>query len=220
MTEYQQDEDVARLLEAGGDVNKSLILSIRQQPFSVVLLDEVEKAHPNVLNLLLQLLDEGQLSDNTGKPASFKSAIIIATSNAGSAEITQRVGAGENLQNFERPLIDKLIADGTFRAELVNRFDEIVLFRPLDSRELTQVAGLMLAGVNKTLANQNVEVHLTEAALAVIVKAGYDPQFGARPMRRVIQNMVEDAVATRILGGQAQPGTVITLDAGDLAPNQ
>lgn len=220
MTEYQQESDVSRLLATGGDLHMSLIMSIRQQPFSVVLLDEVEKAHPNVLNLLLQLLDEGQLTDQSGKPASFKSAIIIATSNAGSAEITQRVGAGDSLQNFERPLINKLIAEGVYRAELVNRFDEIVLFRPLRAQELTQVAQLMLASVNRTLANQNVEVKLTNEALAVIVEAGYDPQFGARPMRRVIQNMVEDAVASKILGGHAQPGTVITLDADDLAPNQ
>lgn len=220
MTEYQQAEDVARLLEAGGDVNKSLILSVRQQPFSVVLLDEVEKAHPNILNLLLQLLDEGQLTDQTGKPASFKNAIIIATSNAGSAEITARVGAGDNLQNFERPLIDKLINEAVFHAELVNRFDEVVLFRPLKPEELTRVASLMLAEVNKTLEAQNVKVQLTDAALAVIVKVGYDPSFGARPMRRVIQNMVQDAVAKRILGGQAEAGTVITLDEKDLAPNQ
>jgi len=220
MTEYQQAEDVSRLLEAGGDINKSLILSIRQQPFSVILLDEVEKAHLNILNLLLQLLDEGQLTDQTGKPASFKNAIIIATSNAGSADITQRVAAGDNLQNFERPLVDKLIADGLFKAELVNRFDEVVLFRPLNQEELTRIAMLMIEEVNRTLANQNVKVQLTEAALAEIVQTGYDPQFGARPMRRVIQNMVEDAVATRILGGQAEAGTVITLDAKDLAPNQ
>ena len=217
MTEYQQEADVSRLLDAGGEIEKSLILSIRQQPFSVVLLDEVEKSHPNILNLLLQLLDEGQLTDQTGKPASFRNAIIIATSNAGSAEITARVAAGDALQNFERPLIDKLISQGVFKAELVNRFDEVVLFRPLTEKELAQVALLMLGEVNKTLGSQNVSVKLTEQALIAVVKAGYDPQFGARPMRRVIQRMVEDAIATKILGGQAKPGTVITLDEKDLA---
>lgn len=219
MTEYQQEQDVSRLLDSG-KASESLILSIREQPFSVVLLDEVEKAHPNILNLLLQMLDEGQLTDQQGRPASFKNAIIIATSNAGSADIVQRISAGDNLQNFERPLIDKLIAEGEFKAELVNRFDEIVLFRPLDQQELSRVAVLMLAEVNKTLSNQNVQVQLTEAALLAVVKAGYDPQFGARPMRRVIQKMVEDAVASRILSGQAQPGTTITLDEKDLSPNQ
>jgi ATP-dependent Clp protease ATP-binding subunit ClpC len=218
MTEYQQSEDVERLLSTGGPADKSLITQIREQPFSVVLLDEVEKSNQAVLKLLLQLLDEGQLTDKAGRPASFRNAIIIATSNAGSAEITQRVAAGDALDAFQRPLIDKLIAGGQFKADLINRFDEVVLFRPLNQSELAQVAKLMLEGVNKNLAKQNVSVQLTDAALAKLIQAGYDPQFGARPMRRVIQGTVEDAMATRILEGRAQPGTVVTLDAGDLNP--
>ncbi|PJE65362.1 Clp protease [Candidatus Saccharibacteria bacterium CG10_big_fil_rev_8_21_14_0_10_47_8] len=217
MTEYQSAEDVGRLLDGGGANDKSLMLAIREQPFSVVLLDEIEKAHPNVLNLLLQMLDEGQLTDQTGKPASFKNAIIITTSNAGSAEITERIAAGDGLETFERPLINKLISQGQFKPELINRFDEIVLFRPLSQAELAQVAGLMLAEVNKTLSNQNVKVELTQAALDAVVKAGYDPQFGARPMRRVIQKMVEDTIATRLLSNQAQAGSTIVLDDKDLS---
>ena len=108
------------------------------------------------------------------------------------------------------------MSQGQFKPELINRFDEVVLFRPLNEAELAQVAKLMLAEVNKTLANQNVKVELTEAALSQVVKAGYDPQFGARPMRRVIQKMVENAVATRLLSNQAQAGSTITLDAKDL----
>ncbi|HEX5395274.1 MAG TPA: AAA family ATPase, partial [Candidatus Saccharimonadales bacterium] len=218
MTEYQQSEDVERLLSTGGPADKSLISQIREQPFSVVLLDEVEKSNQAVLNLLLQLLDEGQLTDKSGRPASFRNAIIISTSNAGSAEITQRVAAGDSLDAFQRPLIDKLIAAGQFKAELINRFDEVVLFRPLNQTELAQVAKLMMDSVNKNLAKQNVSVQLSDAALAKLIQAGYDPQFGARPMRRVIQETVEDAVATRILEGKAQPGTVISLDANDLNP--
>lgn len=216
MTEYQQSEDVERLLETGGPTDKSLILKIREQPFSVVLLDEVEKSNQAVLNLLLQLLDEGQLTDKAGRPASFRSAIIIATSNAGSAEIAQRVAGGDKLESFERPLIDKLISGGQFKAELINRFDEIVLFRPLNQVELTKVARLMLAGVNENLAKQNVTVDLTDTALTKLINAGYDPEFGARPMRRVIQDTVEDAMATMILKGQAQPGTTVMLDVPDL----
>jgi ATP-dependent Clp protease ATP-binding subunit ClpC len=216
MTEYQQSEDVERLLSTGGPADKGLIAQIREQPFSVVLLDEVEKSNQAVLNLLLQLLDEGQLTDKAGRPASFRNAIVIATSNAGSAEITQRVAAGDPLDAFQRPLIDKLIAGGQFKAELINRFDEVVLFRPLNQYELAQVAKLMLDGVNKNLAKQNVSVQLTDAALAKLIQAGYDPQFGARPMRRVIQETVENAVASRILEGQAQPGTVVKLDEKDL----
>ena len=163
------------------------------------------------------MLDEGQLTDQTGKPASFKNAIIITTSNAGSAEITERIAAGDGLETFERPLINKLISQGQFKPELINRFDEIVLFRPLSQAELAQVAGLMLAEVNKTLSNQNVKVELTQAALDAVVKAGYDPQFGARPMRRVIQKMVEDTIATRLLSNQAQAGSTIVLDDKDLS---
>jgi ATP-dependent Clp protease ATP-binding subunit ClpC len=218
MSEYQQPGDVSRLLDSGSTSNKSLIMSIREQPFSVVLLDEIEKAHPNILNLLLQMLDEGQLSDQVSKPASFKNSIIITTSNAGSAEITARVGSGgESLDNFERPLIEKLIAGGLFKPELINRFDEVVLFRPLNETELTQVAKLMINSVNETLSNQNVKVELTEPALALLVKSGYDPEFGARPMRRVIQKTVENAVANKLLSKEAQAGSTITLDEKDLS---
>jgi ATP-dependent Clp protease ATP-binding subunit ClpA len=182
-----------------------------------VLLDEVEKAHPNILNLLLQLLDEGQLTDEKGHVASFKNAIIIATSNAGSTDIAERVGKGEQLEAFERPLIEKLIHEGQFKAELINRFDEVVLFRPLNKVELSKVAGLMLGEVNKTLSNQNLSVKLTDAALQKIVDAGYDPEFGARPMRRALQKLVEDAVAKKVLSGKAKPGSTITLDEADLS---
>jgi ATP-dependent Clp protease ATP-binding subunit ClpC len=216
MTEYSQSDAANRLLETGGPASKSLILQIREQPFSVVLLDEVEKASVAVLNLLLQLLDEGRLSDKNGRPASFSNAIIIATSNAGSAEITQRVAAGDTLDEFERPLIDKLIAQGVFRAELINRFDSIVLFKPLNQKEVFQIAKLMIEKLNQTLSKQNISVQLTDAALTKLVQIGYDPEFGARPMRRAISETVEDVVANKILRGEAQPGSRIVLDDNDL----
>ncbi|HSD56484.1 MAG TPA: AAA family ATPase, partial [Candidatus Saccharimonadales bacterium] len=218
MSEYQRPEDVSRLLATGGQNDKSLLLAIRQQPFSVVLLDEIEKAHPNVLNLLLQMLDEGQLTDEQGRPASFRSSIIIATSNAGAVDIVTHVKEVGNLDNFERPLIDKLIGAGQFKPELVNRFDEVVLFRPLNEEELAQVATVMLKGVNQTLATQQIQVQLTEAALKQIVHQGYDPEFGARPMRRIIQKTVENAVAVKILRQEARPGSTIVLDIADLSP--
>lgn len=216
MSEYQQESDVSRILDSGSGGSESLIMAVRKQPFSVILLDEIEKAHPNILNLLLQLLDEGQLTDAAGKIASFKNAIIIATSNAGAAAISKRVTEEESLETFERPLIDELIATGQFRPEFINRFDEVVLFRPLNLDELTQVAQLMLAGVNQTIANQNISVKLTPTALTALVQAGYDPQFGARPMRRVIQKTVEDALAVKILSKQVVAGEVVTLDVADL----
>lgn len=217
MSEYQQAEDVNRLL-ADGQSSEGLLLAIRKQPFSVVLLDEIEKAHSGVLNLLLQLLDEGQLTDVSGQPASFRNAVIIVTSNAGATDIINRINQNLPLEEFERPLLDKLISEGIFRPELVNRFDETVLFRPLNQDELGQVALLMLAEVNQNLANQNIRVELTGPALQNLVEQGYDPQFGSRPMRRVIQRTVEDAVAQRILSGAAAPGSVITLDLPDVQP--
>lgn len=216
MSEYQQPGDVARLLSPGGQGKRSLMMAVREQPFSVVLLDEVEKAHPNVLNLLLQMLDEGRLTDTNGKLASFRSAIIIATSNAGSQDIIERVRSGQSLDDFERQLIDKLIGAGQFKPELINRFDEVVLFRPLNEPELMQVAQLMLGEVNRTLSAQNIKVELSQAALQQLAQNGYDPEFGARPMRRLIQKTVENAVAVKILQGQAQPGSVIQLDVPDL----
>lgn len=216
MSEYQQESDVSRIL-SDGSAGESLILAVRKQPFSVVLLDEIEKAHPNILNLLLQMLDEGQLTDISGRSTSFKDCVIIATSNAGAQEIRERVERGEALESFEQTLTDNLISAGQFKPELLNRFDEIVLFRPLNQAELAQVVGFMLDEVNRTLSLQNVKVILTEEAIHKLVESGYDPRLGARPMRRMVQKAVEDAVATKILKGEASPGTEIHLDVKDLS---
>jgi ATP-dependent Clp protease ATP-binding subunit ClpC len=217
MSEYQQESDVARLLSDGSHDTSSLIQSVRQQPFSVVLLDEIEKSHPNILNLLLQLLDEGTLTDIGGRAASFKDCIIIATSNAGANTIRERVEKGEQLEEFEKVFIDELITSNQFKPELLNRFDEIVLFRPLNTEELAQVVALMMREVNQTLAPQNITVQLTPAAVQKIVEVGYDPRLGARPMRRTLQRTVEDTIAQKILRGQAQPGSNVTLDIIDLS---
>ena len=216
MSEYQQPDDVKRLLSTGTNDNSSLLMSIRQQPFTVVLLDEIEKAHPNILNLLLQLLDEGQLTDTSGRPASFKDSILIATSNAGADQIRERIEAGQNLEDFAQEFSDQLIKGGQFKPELLNRFDDIVLFRPLKQDELSEVVKLMLTDVNKTLANQNISVELTETAIKSIVEHGNDPRLGARPMRRALQRAVEDVVAKKILSGEVHPGSSVTLDASDL----
>jgi ATP-dependent Clp protease ATP-binding subunit ClpC len=216
MSEYQQPEDVHRLLSNGAEETRSLIMAVRQQPFAVVLLDEIEKAHPNILNLLLQLLDEGQLTDVGGRAASFKDCVIIATSNAGANTIRERIARGEELESFQAELTDELIHSGQFRPELLNRFDEIVLFRPLNAGELGQVVQLMMADINHTLANQNISVELTAAAIAKVVETGYDARLGARPMRRALQRAVEDGIANRILRGDTRPGDHVILDVADL----
>lgn len=217
MSEYQQPDDVQRLLSSGQNESSSLILAVRQQPFTVLLLDEIEKAHPNILNLLLQLLDEGELTDSTGRRASFKDCIIIATSNAGANTIRERIEQGEELESFEKEFTDELINSGQFKPELLNRFDELVLFRPLKPDELAQVVQLMLGGINATLANQNITVELTPEAIGVIVEKGNDPRLGARPMRRMLQRAVEDGIAGRILRGETRPGDHVTLDTSDLS---
>jgi ATP-dependent Clp protease ATP-binding subunit ClpC len=217
MSEYQRPQDLSRILASSSSQEVNLLTSIRQQPFAVVLFDEFEKAHPNILNLCLQLLDEGQLTDESGRPASFRNAIIIATSNAGSIDITKQIQKAGNLDNFERPFLDRLIASGIFKTELINRFDEVVLFRPLNEKELVSVAKLMLKEVNQTLTDKNIRVELTPEALDMMVKAGYDPEFGARSMRRIIQKTVENVVAVKILSGQVTSGGLITLSAQDLA---
>ncbi len=217
MSEYQQPEDVSRLLSNGAQEAKSLIMAVRQQPFSVVLLDEIEKAHPNILNLLLQLLDEGNLTDNAGKAVSFKDCIIIVTSNAGAQTIRERVEQGQPLEIFQVEFTNQLISSGQFRPELLNRFDEIVLFGPLQAAELAQIVILMMGEINQTLAPQNITIELTPAAVQQVVAHGYDPRLGARPMRRTLQRAVEDTVAQKILRNETRPGDHVLLDAGDLA---
>ncbi len=217
MSEFQQPEDVSRLLSDGTSESGSLIMSVRKQPFGVVLLDEIEKAHPNILNLLLQLLDEGQLTDTGGRMASFKDCIIICTSNAGADTIREKIASGQNIESLTSELTDQLISSGEFRPELLNRFDEMVVFRPLTQPELLQVVALMIKDVNSTLSPQNISVELTNAAMESIVAIGYDPRLGARPMRRAVQRSVEDAIAQKILRSEVRPGDHIVLDAHDLA---
>lgn len=218
MSEYQNQSDVERLLQAASQTERgsSFLQQINQNPFSVVLLDEIEKAHPDILNLLLQMLDEGELTDVSGHQISFKEAIIICTSNAGANEIRAEIEAGKQLEQFEPALIDSLINQNVFKPELINRFDEIVLFRPLNKEELLQVADLIIAGVNQELEDKKVSITLTPAALQYLVDVGYDPRLGARPMRRVISRLVENLVAKKLLSGEVQKGAQLTLDVGDL----
>ena len=218
MSEYQQQSDVARLLapsssaQAGG----TLVSQVRQRPSTVVLLDEIEKAHSDILNLLLQMLDEGRLTDANGRQVSFKDAIIVATSNAAADEIRARIDKGEELEQFEQQIQEKLISDKLFKPELLNRFDEIVVFRPLKKEELRKVVDLMLAEVNATLKSQNVAVTVTQAAADWLVEHGYDPKLGARPLRRLVQRTVENIVAERLLSGAVSAGQTLALDAPDL----
>ena len=211
MNEFVRPEDVSRLIADGGDDPNSLTAQAMKQPFSVVLLDEIEKAHPQVLTTLLQLLDEGILRDIRNREVSFRDAIIIATSNAGADRIREYIERGYKLEQFEKEFIDELINTNQFRPEFLNRFDEMVVFRPLSKDELVQVIDLILTGINKTLANQKVSVNVSDDAKLYLVDKGYDPRLGARPMRRVVQRAVENTVAKQMLAGEAGPGSVIEI---------
>lgn len=211
LNEYVRSEDVARLIADGADDPTSLTAQVMKQPFAVVLLDEIEKAHPQVLTTLLQLLDEGILRDIKNREVSFRDAIVIATSNAGADRIREYIERGYKLQDFEQKLVDELISSNQFRPEFLNRFDEIVVFRPLEKPELIQVVDLILAGVNKQMALQKVSVSVDQDAKEFLVDKGYDPRLGARPMRRVVQRAVENLVAKQMLSGSVPPGTVITV---------
>lgn len=216
LNEYVRNEDVARLIADGADDPTSLTAQAMKQPFSVVLLDEIEKAHPNVLTTLLQLLDEGILRDIKNREVSFRDAIIIATSNAGADRIREYIERGYKMEQFEEQFIDELINTNQFRPEFLNRFDEIVTFRPLEKPELLQVVDLMIAGVNKTLALQKITVNVEERAKELLVEKGYDPRLGARPMRRVVQRVVENNVAKSILAGTSRAGSTITISASQV----
>jgi ATP-dependent Clp protease ATP-binding subunit ClpC len=211
MNEYSSSNDVSRLIADGADDANSLTARAMKQPFSVVLLDEIEKAHPNVLSTLLQMLDEGILRDVKNREVSFRDAIIIATSNAGADRIREYIDRGYDIEKFEDQFVDQLISSNQFRPEFLNRFDEIVIFRPLKKEELLQVVDLMIADVNKTLALQKISVKVSDDAKKYLVDAGYDPRLGARPMRRVVQRAVENTVAKQMLSGKVDPGSTIEI---------
>ena len=201
LNEYVRPEDVTRLIADGADNPTSLTAQVMKQPFSVVLLDEIEKAAPEVLATLLQLLDEGILRDIKNREVSFRDAIVIATSNAGADRIREYIDRGYDVTQFEAQFVDELISSNQFRPEFLNRFDEIVVFTPLSRDDLLKVVDIILAGVNKTLEPQHVTVEVEEDAKVLLVEHGYDPRLGARPIRRVVQKAVENVVAKAMLAG-------------------
>lgn len=216
LNEYVRPEDVARLIADGATDAMSLSAQVQKNPFSVVLLDEIEKAHTNVLTTLLQVLDEGILRDINNREISFRDTILIATSNAGADRIRQYIEAGYQIEQFSQQIQDELISSGQFKPEFLNRFDEIAVFRPLSKEELLQVIDLILAGINKTLSNQKVMVAVNDEGKRLLVDAGYDPRLGARPMRRVVQRSVENIVAEKMLTGELVAGSGIMLTADDI----
>ena len=216
LNEFVTIDDVARLIESGAKNPHSLTAQVMTKPFSVILLDEIEKAHPAVLTTLLQVLDEGILRDEDNKDVSFRDAIIIATSNAGALEIQDYISRGVKINDFEQEFINNLIQSHQFRPEFLNRFDEIVIFKPLDKPELLQIVDLILASLNKNLTHQKIQVSVSDEAKNYLVDKGYDPRLGARPMRRIIQKSVENIVAKSIIAGEVTDQRVIEISLADL----
>jgi len=223
MSEYQERHSVSRLVGAppgyvGYDEGGQLTEAVRRKPYSVILLDEIEKAHPDTFNILLQVLDEGRLTDNKGRLADFKNTIIIMTSNMGSQIIQEKF---ENLKGSveaatEIAKIEVLgLLKQTVRPEFINRIDEIVMFTPLTAENITRIVSLQLKSVTNMLAQQGITMDATPEAIAYLSEKGYDPQFGARPVKRVIQREVLNQLSKEILAGKVHPDSVILLDAFD-----
>lgn len=211
LNEFVDEGSVQRLIADGATDEMSLTSQVMKNPFSVVLLDEIEKAHPKVLTALLQLLDEGVLRDIKNREVSFRDTIIVATSNAGANHIRESIDSGHDLAELKTELIDALIDSGEFKPEFINRFDEVCVFSPLGKTELAQIFDLILADVNRTLEPQKITVTVDADARDLLADRGYDPKLGARPMRRIVQSSIENIVAKEVLAGNLKSGGEINI---------
>jgi ATP-dependent Clp protease ATP-binding subunit ClpB len=222
MSEYQERHSVSRLIGAppgyvGYDEGGQLTEAVRRKPYSVVLLDEVEKAHPDTFNILLQVLDEGRLTDNKGRVADFKNAIIIMTSNIGSEIIQQKFESLKDPETaMEAAKVEVLgLLKQTVRPEFLNRIDDIIMFTPLTKDHITKIVGLQIKGVTKMLTKQGITMDATQEAIRYLAEKGYDPQYGARPVKRVIQKEVLNSLSKEILAGKVTTDSIILLDSFD-----
>jgi ATP-dependent Clp protease ATP-binding subunit ClpB len=224
MSEYQEKHTVSRLIGAppgyvGYEESGQLTEAIRRRPYSVVLLDEIEKAHPDVFNILLQVLDDGRLTDNKGRTANFKNTIVIMTSNIGSHIIQ------EGFDNMDESNYDETLAKTKnnvmellrkqIRPEFLNRIDDIIMFTPLNRENVRQIVNMHFEGIKQTLLNQQIELNITDEALDWLAQLGYDPQYGARPLKRVLQRRILNELSKAILSGAVKKDSniFISLDS-------
>jgi ATP-dependent Clp protease ATP-binding subunit ClpB len=218
MSEYMERHAVARLIGAppgyvGFDEGGQLTEAVRRRPYAVVLFDEVEKAHPDVFNVLLQVLDDGRLTDSKGRTVDFKNTVLIMTSNLGAGQLATAWAEGEDgFEDAKVRVMDELRKH--FRPEFLNRVDDIVVFHPLGESQLTHIVDLRLKELQKMLVDRHITLELTDAARAAVFKAGYDRAYGARPLKRAIQRMVQDKLAMKILDGSVLHGDRVVVDAG------
>ena len=216
MTEYMEKYSVSRLVGAppgyvGYEEGGQLTEAVRRHPYSVVLFDEVEKAHPDVFNILLQVLDDGRITDSQGRTVDFKNTIIILTSNLGSNYILEGINEKGEISGEARTMVDGLLKR-QFRPEFLNRLDDIVFYKPLTKDKITRIVDLMIADLQKAPGGKALTVELTQAAKDYVVDSGYDPVYGARPLRRFLQSKVETAIAKAIISRDLRPRTHLVVD--------
>jgi ATP-dependent Clp protease ATP-binding subunit ClpB len=214
MSEYMEKHSVARLIGAppgyvGYEEGGHLTERVRRKPYSVILMDEVEKAHPDVFNVLLQVLDDGRLTDGHGRTVDFRNTVVIMTSNLGSQMIQEMAGE-ENYDRMKSSVME--IVGQHFRPEFVNRIDDIVVFHPLDREQLRNIARIQLRYLRERLQSRDMDLELSDAAVDKLAAVGFDPVYGARPLKRAIQTMIENPLAQEILSGKFTSGDVIRID--------
>ena len=220
MSEYQEKHSVSRLVGAppgyvGYEESGQLTEAVRRRPYSVILLDEIEKAHPDVFNILLQVLDDGRLTDNKGRTVNFNNTIIIMTSNTGAFHISDAYNKGKDLDEYKITslVINELKA--TFRPEFLNRIDETIVFKPLSKMVISKIVKIQLQELNKMLANKNIKLNISDYAVEYLSKKGYEPQFGARPIKRLIQKEILNGLSKELLEGKIKEGDIILIDSFD-----
>ena len=215
MSEYMEKHSVSRLIGAppgyvGYDEGGQLTEAVRRHPYCVVLFDEVEKAHPDVFNVLLQVLDDGRITDSQGRTVDFKNTVIVMTSNLGSSYILEGIKDGRITEEARAQV--NLLLKQSFRPEFLNRIDDIVFYKPLDKEEIFKITDLMLEDIRKRLRERRLDVKLTDRAKNYLAETGYDPQYGARPLKRLLSSKLETLLARRIIEGDPAPDTVFTVD--------
>jgi ATP-dependent Clp protease ATP-binding subunit ClpB len=214
MSEFMEKHSVSRLVGAppgyvGYEEGGYLTEAVRRKPYSVILLDEVEKAHPDVFNILLQVLDDGRLTDGQGRTVDFKNTVIVMTSNLGS-NVIQEMAGEDNYDQMKDAVMD--IVGQHFRPEFINRVDDVVVFHPLQREQIHAIANIQLTQLKQRLAERDIGLEVTEAALDLIAEAGFDPVYGARPLKRAIQQQLENGLAQDLLQGRFSAGDTITVD--------
>jgi ATP-dependent Clp protease ATP-binding subunit ClpC len=221
MSEFQERHTVSRLVGAppgyvGYEEAGQLSEAVRRRPYAVLLFDEIEKAHPDVFNILLQILDDGRMTDAQGRTVDFKNTIVIMTSNLGADRIQEYTRTGGDFEQLKEELMEAL--RGSFRPEFINRIDEIIVFRALSDEQLAEITKLLLERLSRRMRAQRIEVEFTDEAVALLAREGFDPEFGARPLRRTIQRLVENELSRMVLSGTVQPGdkVVVSIEADDL----